>query len=1061
MCQITLAQSIFTSTGGGGNYTNAASWSEDNQGNADDADGIPDSNDHVVITSGNPITIATSTDQNCDDLTLIDGSLTFTISGSDLNVTGNLLVNGTGTSNLASDMDYASDPRIDLTGTLTVNTSNILVIDQIRFQANSATTINGTLTFNSTPGAKVFSDITVNASGEWNNGVVAESFNIDGSIVNDGTWNGCANTTGCRYTFRTDGSTISGSDTVYITDVRVNNGVTLTNNGLLVVTDNIDGASAPITGVFVNGSTGVLNLRDNGAYSELTFTLNTVGSTVIYDGTGNEAITLGPFYNLEVNKPNITTLVDVSGANVTVDNNLTLIRGRMRLQTANTLAVTGNVTITDNSEFEPNNSEAVANIGGNLSMTGGLFDHNDGDLNITGDIIITGGTMTMNEATTPVNPSTIDATDMSVATGSVTLSEGTLTLSNASGGLTVSSGSFTKNNAANTLTIAGDYDISGGTNDINSGVISFVNMDISGGGSINVASPTITSTGTITVDNGTFTSDGNGGTYAYNNISVNANGTWNVTSAYDPTINGNISNSGTFTGCSTATGCVYTLTSTSGTISGSGVMNTMSDFVLNDGASYTNTNSGGLNITDRLATTSGTGTFVNGANGVLSYGGTTGNFSVTNFTASASPNTVTYNRTTSNQLIEPTTDGFYHNLIIDKADGIDATTNTVFTINNNLTLTLGDLIMGNQNLIIADGATISGGNASSYIQDTGNGVVRRNLSATGSFFVPIGGTSYSPITLTLNAATIGGSASIDFSITDTSHPNRDRDNTGDASPGDDDGTAATDFLDVFWTVSGNNITSPVFNASYTYDASDFTQTTEANMVGALYRTLPTGTIDWLARGTVNATNNVVSFTNADAFGDLYAMDNTLNRLPIVLISFEAKVTESTIVLEWVTASEENNDFYTVERSLDGRSFFPVLTKEGAGDSDQSLSYKAVDHNPMKGRSFYRLKQTDFNGQFEYSEIRSVFFEGGEAKFEIQVYPNPISRGEWLLIELSPNWNIEFLQIRVVQSSGRNIDQNFERIGNTVRIPTSDLKSGLYVIQVTDGSRQVTKKVIVR
>lgn len=1062
VCQLSLAQSIFTSTGGGGNYTNAASWSEDNQGNADDADGIPDSNDHVVITSGNPITITTTTDQNCDNLTLTDGSLTFTISGSDLNITGNLLVNGTGTSTLASDMDYASDPRVDLTGTMAINASNILIIDQIRFQANSATTINGTLTFNSAAGAKVFSDITVNVGGQWNNGVVAESFNIDGSIVNDGTWNGCSNTTGCRYTFRTDGSTISGSDTVYITDVRVNNGVTLTNNGLLVVTDNIDGASAPITGVFVNGSTGVLNLRDNGAYSELTFTLNTVGSEVIYDGTGNENITLGPFYDLVVNKPNSTTRVDINGADVTVDNDLTLTRGRMRLQSANTLAVTGNVTITSDSEFEPNNSEAVANIGGNLSMTGGLFDHNDGDLNITGDIIITGGTMTMNEATTPVNPSTIDATDMTVATGSVTLSEGTLTLSNASGGLTVSSGSFIKNNAANTLSIAGDYDIGGGTNDINSGVISFVNMDITGGGTINVASPTITSTGTITVDNGTYTSDGTGGTYSYNNITVNASGTWNAASAYDPTINGNLSNSGSFTGCSTTTGCVYTLNSTSGTISGSGAMNTMSDFILNDGASYTNTNSGGLDITDRLATTSGTGTFVNGLNGVMSYGGTTGNFSVTNFTASANPNTVTYNRTGSNQLIEPTTDGFYHNLIIDKADGIDVTTNTVFTVNGTLTLTAGDLIMGNQNLILADGATVSGGGGTSYIQDSGSGVLRQLYSAAGaSLSFPIGDADdYSPInSFTINSATFGGSPFLDFSITDTDHPNRDTDNTG--AGGDDDGTAAVAFISRFWTVAANDISSPRYSASYSYVDADITGT-EASMVGAVYRTPPgEAFLDWHAKGTVNAGSNTVSISNIDAFGDLYAMDNTMNRLPIALVRFDAKTTESTVELEWVTASEEDNDFYTVERSIDGKDFYSILTVGGAGDSEELLTYRATDMTPLAGRSFYRLKQTDYNGQFEYSEIRSVFYTGNSEALDISVYPNPVNANSVLTIKIPSAFLTHYLKLQLVDRFGRSVDVKYRLTEGGINMQTTHLKAGLYIVNVTDGISQARKKVIVK
>ncbi len=1048
---VVSAQTTFTSNGtGGGNWDSGTTW---DQGGA-----TPGASDNVIIATGDVVTMANTGTRNITDLTLLGtGNLNWTASRR-LNVSGDLTMSGT-----SSLTGTAGTHRIEVSGNFDIP-SGTATIGGIRIGQAGITTIDGTLSFTSATGSKTFTDITVNTGGVWDNGNVTENFNIDGSIIVNAssTWTGCFNTTGCRYTFRTNGSTISGAGTVNVTDIRVNNGVTLTNNGNLVVTDNIDGAAAPITGVFVNGATGVLTLADNGAYSEITFTLNTVGNSVIYAGTGNENINLGPFYDLEINKATATTRVDVNGADVTVNNNLVLTQGRMRLHTANTLTVTGNVTVTENSEFEPNNSEAVANIGGNLSMTGGIFDHNDGDVNVTGDIIITGGTMTMNESTTPVNPSTIDATDMSIATGAVTLSEGTLTLSNVSGGLTVTSGSLTLNNSSHTLSIAGDYDVQGGINDINSGTISFVNMDVTTGGAINVASPTITSTGTITVDNGTYTSDGSGGTYDYNNITVNSNGNWNVTSAYDPTVSGNIVNNGTFTGCN-GTGCNYTLTSTSGSISGSGAMNTMSDFILNDGASYTNTNSGGLNISDRLATTSGTGTFINGVNGVMSYGGSTGNFNVSNFTASANPNTVTYNRTGNNQAIEPTTDGIYHNLIIDKADGINATTSSVITINGTLTMTLGDLIMGSQNLILADGATISGGSATSYIQDNGSGVLRQVYSAAGSTLsFPIGDSDdYSPITaLTINSATFGASPYLEFSVTDANHPNRNTNNTG--AGGDDDGTTAVAFISRYWTITPNDITSPRFNASYVYVDADVTGT-EANMVGTIYRTPPGHAfLDWHVGGTVNATNNTVSITNIDAFGDLYAMDNTTERLPIVLLSFDATVIEDIVKLEWVTVSEENNEFYTVERSIDGNHFTPLLITSGAGNSSELLSYEAIDKNPLPGTSFYRLKQTDFNGQFEYSEIRSVYYDGNSFEQKVLVYPNPVVSNQKVNVRISEDYDLKSLQLKLLDRSGRSVHFKHELIGKKgIRLDISGLKPGVFFLKLSDGQNSFTKKMIIR
>ena len=107
-------------------------------------------------------------------------------------------------------------------------------------------------------------------------------------------------------------------------------------------------------------------------------------------------------------------------------------------------------------------------------------------------------------------------------------------------------------------------------------------------------------------------------------------------------------------------------------------MNMMSDFLINAPASYTNTNTGGVDISDALT---GTGAFINGVNGSMLYGGSNGNFTIASFTASASGNTVTYNRTSSNQTVQATTDAGnnYHNLIINKADGQDVQLQSVIS----------------------------------------------------------------------------------------------------------------------------------------------------------------------------------------------------------------------------------------------------------------------------------------------------------------------------------------------------------------------------------------------
>src|SRR5690606_40482994 len=78
-----------------------------------------------------------------------------------------------------------------------------------------------------------------------------------------------------------------------------------------------------------------------------------------------------------------------------------------------------------------------------------------------------------------------------------------------------------------------------------------------------------------------------------------------------------------------------------------------------------------------------------------------------------------------------------------------------------------------------------------------------------------------------------------------------------------------------------------------------------------------------------------------------------------------------ILITWGTISEKENDFFTLERSTDGKTFDIITTVDGAGDSNKKLSYSFEDKLASAGMNYYRLKQTDFNGDFEYFKIVGV------------------------------------------------------------------------------------------
>ncbi len=106
-----------------------------------------------------------------------------------------------------------------------------------------------------------------------------------------------------------------------------------------------------------------------------------------------------------------------------------------------------------------------------------------------------------------------------------------------------------------------------------------------------------------------------------------------------------------------------------------------------------------------------------------------------------------------------------------------------------------------------------------------------------------------------------------------------------------------------------------------------------------------------------------------------------NTLPISLLYFKGNAAGDFVELNWSTASEVNNDYFTVERSYDGENFSSVAQLNGAGNSTVTLDYSTRDEMPLKGISYYRLKQTDYDGMYSYSSPVAISYLG-ENSFEV-------------------------------------------------------------------------------
>ncbi len=129
------------------------------------------------------------------------------------------------------------------------------------------------------------------------------------------------------------------------------------------------------------------------------------------------------------------------------------------------------------------------------------------------------------------------------------------------------------------------------------------------------------------------------------------------------------------------------------------------------------------------------------------------------------------------------------------------------------------------------------------------------------------------------------------------------------------------------------------------------------------------------------------------FGDLDEYDNIDiddNFLPIDLLSFDAKVKSSNVILNWITASEVNNDYFTIERSRDLTNWEVVGMIKGSGTTSIATEYSLTDFSPLKGVSYYRLKQTDFDGSFEYFAPQAVTTTKIAEELDFKVLKNPDS-----------------------------------------------------------------------
>jgi hypothetical protein len=265
----------------------------------------------------------------------------------------------------------------------------------------------------------------------------------------------------------------------------------------------------------------------------------------------------------------------------------------------------------------------------------------------------------------------------------------------------------------------------------------------------------------------------------------------------------------------------------------------------------------------------------------------------------------------------------------------------------------------------------------------------------------------------------------------------------------------------YWEVDVDD-TSAVSAFTFTFDPA-----TEAPLVsGTMYAQQWNDTSIWNIPVPTqsNPTSYSVLLMNNRQYGT-YGIASGASPLPMTLIRFTAKLNSSKQVdINWTTASEVNNDYFSVQRSSNGFDFETISKTEGAGNSTTMLHYYSVDKKPLHGISYYRLMQTDFDGTNTFSQIVPVN-NSSSYNEDVIIYPNPVT--EYALIALNSTVanastiSFELFDMLGKKIIGSKLSELTSISDNVFRLDRNNLAQGTYFYRLTsDNDRMWEGKLIV-
>lgn len=422
-----------------------------------------------------------------------------------------------------------------------------------------------------------------------------------------------------------------------------------------------------------------------------------------------------------------------------------------------------------------------------------------------------------------------------------------------------------------------------------------------------------------------------------------------------------------------------------------------------------------------------------------------GNWTNNGGTFTAGSGTVTFTGTSPETIIGSTT---FKNLTMAASANTTLSGSATTTVTGILTMSTGNIISSSTHkLALSATASVSGGSAASYV----SGPMTAVVGAGSTFTFPLGNVTanyYRPATIASTSASDTWSTQYfaqDPTLGGFPHTSFNSANLQKVSQYE------------YWTVAPSlGTTSSVLSLSYntgSYLGANIGVVSSlllANWDNTNSRwDLPSG--GGLTSQSGNNVTGAVITTNITSFNFPFTLGSTdpASPLPIELLSFTGEAKKYGVELEWKTASEINNDHFTVLHSASGMNFQSIGMVRGNGTTNLAHTYSLADFKPSLGNNYYRLSQTDFDGKSISSE--TIVINVLSLDPLVSVYPNPLSQNQLLNVVLNglqPNspTEIQIVDLHGTQVNRATLDTDSDGSLKT-SIALTGLSSGLYILKV--------------